>query len=73
MRLAYTPHAEEHLLSAIRWYNDQQPRLGKQFHSAVLEREELLKLFPEHGERYEGSIRRATASVEAPPEPSGET
>lgn len=59
MRLVYTTHAEGHLLSAIRWYNDQQARLGEQFHSAVCEREELLKLFPEHGERYEGRIRRA--------------
>ena len=55
MRLVYTPHAERHLLSAIRWHNDQQARLGERFHSAVREREKLLKLFPEHGERYEGS------------------
>ena len=59
MRLVYTAHAEGHLLSAIRWYNEQQARLGERFQSAVREREELLKLFPEHGKRYEGSIRRA--------------
>ena len=55
MRLVYTPHAEGHLLSAIRWYNEQQAHLEEQFHSAVCEREALLKLFPEHGERHPAS------------------
>ena len=58
MKLAYTAHAEEHLLAAVRWYEDESPRLGEQFHAAVRDREALLKLFPEHGEPYEGTIRR---------------
>lgn len=58
MKLAYTADAEEHLLAAVRWYDHQSPRLGERFHAAVREREALLKLFPEHGERYQRTIRR---------------
>ena len=58
MTVAYTRHAEEHLRSAIRWYNDQEPRLGERFRRAVQEREELLKVFPQQGITYEGTIRR---------------
>jgi plasmid stabilization system protein ParE len=58
MTIGYTRHAEEHLLSAIRWYNDQAPRLGERFHRAVREHEELLKVFPQQGTKYEGTIRR---------------
>ena len=38
MTLVYTPHAEGHVLSAIRWYNEQQARLGERFQSAVRKR-----------------------------------
>jgi plasmid stabilization system protein ParE len=58
MTLAYTANAEEHLLDAVRWYDQQSPHLGERFHAAVREREALLKLFPQHGERHEGTIRR---------------
>ena len=59
MTIGYTRHAERHLQSAIRWYNEQAPRLGERFQQAVREREEFLKIFPQQGTTYEGTIRRA--------------
>ena len=57
--MAYTlkiqPEARQDIQQAIRWYNSQQPGLGRKFHQAVKQGFDSLKLNPFFQVRYDST------------------
>src|SRR5688500_6120454 len=61
-RFILRPRAENDIRSAFEWYESRRPRLGEQFLTAVRDRLESIREFPDANPIVYRDIRRAVVS-----------
>lgn len=61
-RFFLRPRAENDIRSAFEWYESQRPGLGEEFLTAVRERLEAVRSFPESNPVIYRDVRRAVVS-----------
>lgn len=61
-RFILRPRAENDIQSAFEWYESQRPGLGDEFLTAIREKLEAIRSFPESGPVIYRDVRRAVVS-----------